>query len=277
MVSSESSTFAAEPYTSLLEQFFGALDKRDPDSFFAALAIFDGIDVTALAASHITAIAKQFYSGSRSDRQAVAGYFPFFGHVRIASRNDVTIGFSVQSAEPAKSTTVASSARSEFHRIERGSLELVECTKVEGSAGYLPMTKQILRAGDELKRRAGESAFMMRSLECSHVFGISGWSQFSLNDNVVAATGIPISQAFSSEEDSILVNILELCTLVRDEELATEALSFVEHDNHRVRLSALKASLTGRLSDPERLAALASRDTHQAIRQIGIRMLEALA
>ena len=109
------------------------------------------------------------------------------------------------------------------------------------------------------------------------MFSISGWSQGSFTSNVESATGRVISQAYSQPEDCILANVLELCALNPCPELGEKAMSFIGHENHRVRLAALKAAIVGGTLSAERAASVARTDAHPLIRGIGQKMQEVAA
>ncbi|WP_448244839.1 hypothetical protein [Pseudoxanthomonas mexicana] len=278
MESLEFPCFATGTYADVLDAFFQRLDTRNPESFFMALSAFDGIDVSALAADHVIGLARRFFAAKGTEREKLAEYMPYLGHVRIASRRDVSVSFSVRSVAAIDGATMTTSTRNEFHRIVKGSLELIECRRDDDPGkDYRPATSRTLDAGDEFMRRAGESAYVLRPIGCGHTFSISGWSEGHFTSNVDAATGRVISQAFASPDDCILSNVLELCALDSDAVLAKEALSFTTHDNHRIRLSAFKAAAAGGAIDARDLAEIASRDRHPTIRKIGIQMMEATA
>ena len=275
----EFKSFTSAPFAAAIDSFYGQLDRSESASFVSALRAFDSVDASAMAAAHVSELARLYFNGNSEVRSGLADFLPSFGHVRICSRGDVALSYSVRLPRAEVAGSLSTSTRDEYHRVDKGSLEVIECnrTGAEGSGHFLPARSARASAGDVVLRLAGTSAYSLNPIERCHVFSVAGWSQGDFGSNIDPETGTVLSQSFASPDDCILANILELCAIHPSALLGERALSCTAHANYRVRLSALKAALVAGALSAEHAVRMASDDGHPLIRQMGARFAEVAA
>jgi hypothetical protein len=265
-------------WQSSIDDFFSQLEKGDPESFFSALATLKSLDTYELARARITSFTKHYFSAPLESRKVSDSIIPHFGHIAIAVKDDVAISFSVRNPISVSFPTLSSLDRHEYHRVEVGELYLTECTRNASENKqhrYLPAITSTVNKGGEIERRAGDSAFAIIAKTQCFVFSVSGWKMSDFTHNVDANSGKVISQSFTVPEDSMLANVLELCSIMPGTAIESDLSRYLHHGNHRIRLASMKACLTNSVVDPIELAHLASKDEHPLIKEIGMRMTEA--
>lgn len=263
-----------------IDAFVTAVEPDEPDSFFTALAALKKIDTLAVARDVVSRLARAYVAATPAERTRLEldRSLPAFGHVIIARSEYVTISFSARAPKsPVAMNVLSTSNCHEYHRVERGSVRMVECPfagERNGQKIFAPAAAVTLNAGEEIERRAGEAAFALHPVSSCLIFSVAGAITGDFKTNLDAATGAVLGRSFNHSRDSILVNVLELCAQFPDPIVGDCCAAHLSHGNHRVRLAALKACLMNDTESVQALARRASTDQHPTIARMGKHLLE---
>lgn len=271
---------SAASWEAEIHAFLRTVEPEKPESFFHALAALRKVDTLAVARDVVSRLARAYVAASPDERVRLGleRSMPAFGHFIVARSEYATISFSVRAPSPHVALNVLSTSDChEYHRVECGAVHMSECAFVgerNGMKVFSPAARVTLTAGDEIERRAGESAFALHPVSPCVVFSVAGAIVGDFKTTLDARTGAVLGQSFSHSRDSILANVLALCAQFPDPMVGDSCAAHLTHRNHRVRLAALKACLANDVESVRALAKRASTDAHPAIAGMGKQLLE---
>jgi hypothetical protein len=263
-----------------IDTFLSAVEPDKPESFFHALEALKKVDTLAVARDVVSRLACAYVAAGPDERTRLEldRSLSAFGHVIIARSEHATISFSVRVPKPSMAMNVLSTSNChEYHRVERGSVRMLECAftgERNGQQIFAPAAAVTLNAGAEIERRAGEAAFALLPVSRCLIFSVAGAITGDFKTSLDAATGAVLGKSFNHSRDSILVNVLELCAEFPDPRVGDCLAAQLAHRNHRVRLAALKACLMNETESIQALARRASTDQHPTIAGMGKHLLE---
>lgn len=259
------------------DRFFEFMKNHDQHDFVKALDYLRHIDAFALARDVLEKFSRQYLTGAKDAADELGATLPNYGHLVLHSEHDVALSLSVRLPITMSLKSLTTSWRHEFHRVLSGEVMVIECAAIEesGERTFAPVPSYRLGAGQELLRLAGTHAYTIIPLEPTVMLSVSAWQIGDFVENVDRETGRMLGTSFAVSEHSILSNVLEICSRFRFQGLADDLAPLLDHSNHRLRLSAIKALIASGEMDARSALDRLSKDEHSLLYSIAAKAVMA--